>query len=56
MTRYTVTVSNEMEEEIRLKENPWPQDSFFKDNLSSQFKFQVSLISSSKKFGGKNPK
>ena len=61
MTRYsgiiernTVTVPNEMEEEIRLKENPWPRDTFKYLSVSSQYKFQVSSISSSKKFGGKS--
>ena len=46
MTRYsgiiernTVTVPNEMEEERKLKENPWPRDTFKKIYLSSQFKF-----------------
>ena len=40
MTRYsgiiernTVTVPNEMEEEIRLKENTWPRDTFFKKSF-----------------------
>ena len=46
MTRYsgiiernTVTVPNEMEEERKLKENPWPRDTFKKKYLSSLFKF-----------------
>ena len=61
MTRYsgiiernTVTVPNEMEEERKLKENPWPRDTFKKIYLSSQFKFLWFL--QAKSLGKKNPR
>ena len=63
MTRYsgiiernTVTVPNEMEEKMRLKENSWPRDTFKKKIIESTIQVLGFFDSSSKKFGKKIPK